>query len=231
MAVPSTHLSATPWTPTRLVRVDESFDTSMGTTKVKTDATFGFIKTMGNRQGPHMLASELVATGLAKWFRLEIAEFSILRISPDECFDLPRGAKVKPGPALVVQRAVRAVVVVVLAPRGGLALGGPESLEQFAVEELIAELRVEALDVPVLPGATGPPARLRRVSRRSRSTPVGARSTSRRDVGTVPGTQLPVRPLPTSAGRLVSPRTTSKGSTSMSRFTTSPRPTRSPQPT
>ena len=29
---------ASPWTPTRLQRVEESYDTSMGTTKIKTDA-------------------------------------------------------------------------------------------------------------------------------------------------------------------------------------------------
>ena len=58
-------MSNKPWQPTRLVRVIESYDTSMGTTHVKTDATFGYIKTMGNRQGPHCLASELVASSLA----------------------------------------------------------------------------------------------------------------------------------------------------------------------
>ena len=52
-------LPVKPWLPSRLERVEESYHTSMGTTKIKTDATRGYIKTMGNRQGPHALACEI----------------------------------------------------------------------------------------------------------------------------------------------------------------------------
>lgn len=89
------------WQPTRLVRVEKSFDTSMGTTKVKTDATFGYLKAMGNRQGPHALASEFVASSLAKWFGLTVPEFALFDLPAEACFDLPRGAKAQPGPAFV----------------------------------------------------------------------------------------------------------------------------------
>lgn len=91
----------TPWSPTRLQRVEESYDTSMGTTKIKTDATWGYLKALGNRQGPHALACEFVATQLARWFGLSIAEFAILDLPTEVCFDLPRDAKTEPGPAFV----------------------------------------------------------------------------------------------------------------------------------
>lgn len=90
-----------PWRPTRLVRVIESYDTLMGTTRVKTDATFCYVKALGNRQGPHCLASELVASSLARWFGLTVPDFALLPLSNDDCFSLPRGARIRPGPAFV----------------------------------------------------------------------------------------------------------------------------------
>jgi hypothetical protein len=59
------------------VQVLKSYDTSTGTTKVKTDATIGYLKALGNRQGPHVLASEFIASSLAVWFDLTVPEFSI----------------------------------------------------------------------------------------------------------------------------------------------------------
>ncbi len=59
------------------------------------------------------------------------------------------------GGGLVVQRAVGAVVVVVVTPVRGRELSGLQVLEQLAVEELVTKLRVEALDVAILPGAAG----------------------------------------------------------------------------
>ena len=91
----------TSWSPSRLARVEESYDTSMGTTRVKTDATWGYLKALGNRQGPHALACEFVGTQLAGWFGLKIADFAILDLPQEACFDLPRNAKTEPGPAFV----------------------------------------------------------------------------------------------------------------------------------
>lgn len=79
----------------------ETFDTSMGTARVKTDATFGFLKALGNRQGPHALACEYVGTSLAKLFGLPVADFAIVKLTPDLCYDLPRGVRTQPGPAFV----------------------------------------------------------------------------------------------------------------------------------
>lgn len=99
MMKPTTPPSPRSWNPTRLVRVVESYDTSMGTTKVKTDATFAYLKAMGNRQGPHLLACELVGTSLARWFGLSVADFAELRLTTSTCFELPRNVLTQPGPA------------------------------------------------------------------------------------------------------------------------------------
>lgn len=91
-----------PWNPTQFRRlVAEPLDTSMGTAKVKTDATYGYLKALGNRQGPHPLACELVGSALAQWFGLSVPEFAVLPLPAELCFDLPRGARTQPGPAFV----------------------------------------------------------------------------------------------------------------------------------
>lgn len=89
----------TTWQPTRLLAVAGSADTSTGATEVMTDAGRAYIKALGNRQGPHVLATDWVGTLLAKWFGLSTFDIAILNLGPDDVFELPRGAKAKPGPA------------------------------------------------------------------------------------------------------------------------------------
>src|SRR6266446_10748974 len=55
---------------------------------------------------------------------------------------------------LVSERCVRPDRVVVPSPALDDDLGLVESVEDFAVEQLVAQASVEALDVAVLPGAT-----------------------------------------------------------------------------
>jgi len=54
---------------------------------------------MGNRQGPHVLATDWVGTHLAKWFGLSTFDIAILPLQDDDIYDLPRGATAQPGPA------------------------------------------------------------------------------------------------------------------------------------
>lgn len=56
------------WIPTRLLRVAGSVDTSTGATEVNTDAGPAYVKPLGNRQGPHVLATDWGGTHLARWF-------------------------------------------------------------------------------------------------------------------------------------------------------------------
>ncbi len=72
--------AAPSWQPTTFVRFERGLDTSMDTARIVTDAGPAYIKAMGNRQGPHPLACELVGTQLAAWFGLPTFEFAIIRI-------------------------------------------------------------------------------------------------------------------------------------------------------
>jgi hypothetical protein len=87
------------WNPTRLMEVAGSADTSTGATEVTTDAGRAYIKPMGNRQGPHVLATDWVGTHLANWFGLSTFDIAIIELDESSVFDLPRGAKAQPGPA------------------------------------------------------------------------------------------------------------------------------------
>jgi hypothetical protein len=93
----------TNWKPTRLVEVARSADTSTGATELTTDAGRAYIKPMGNRQGPHVLATDWVGTHLAKWFGLSTFDVAIIRVEAKNVFELPRGARAEPGPAFVAR--------------------------------------------------------------------------------------------------------------------------------
>lgn len=64
-----------PWNPVGPVRqVGRPLATSMGTTRFRmADGSDAWLKAMGNAEGPHCLACELVATKLADWFGLPVA--------------------------------------------------------------------------------------------------------------------------------------------------------------
>jgi hypothetical protein len=77
----------------------------MGTSLIDTDAGRAYIKALGNRQGPHPLACEWVASLLADWFGLPTFDFAIMMLEDVDTFDLPRGARTRPGPAFVTRAA------------------------------------------------------------------------------------------------------------------------------
>lgn len=91
------------WKPTQLLEIANSADTSTGVTEVMTDAGRAYLKPLGNRQGPHVLATDWVGTHLAKWFGLSTFNIAILVLQDDDVFPLPRGAEAAPGPAFISQ--------------------------------------------------------------------------------------------------------------------------------
>ncbi len=120
------------WQPTTFHRFEEGLDTSMGTARIMTDAGAAYVKARGNRQGPHPLACEWVATQLARWFGLPTLEFALMSIdaSVDEIPYL-RGGKAESGTAFVT-RAVAGH------PWGGTS----EELDDLANPEAISGLVV-----------------------------------------------------------------------------------------
>ena len=96
------------WKPTQFVRFERGLDTSMGTAEIITDAeppfAKAYIKAMGNRQGPHALASEFVATQLAQWFALPVFDFAIIQIDAEvDEIRYVRGGNAGSGPAFVTK--------------------------------------------------------------------------------------------------------------------------------
>lgn len=96
--------ASNPWQPTMFLRFEEGLDTSMGTARIVTDAGAGYIKALGNRQGPHPLACEWVATQLARWFGLDTFDCALMAVdaSIDEIPFL-RGGHASTGTAFVTR--------------------------------------------------------------------------------------------------------------------------------
>ena len=94
------------WRPTTFLRFEEALDTSMGTARIVTDAGRAYVKPMGNRQGPHQLACEWVATQMADWFGLPTFEYALLPVDA-EVDEIPffRGGVAASGPAFVTKAA------------------------------------------------------------------------------------------------------------------------------
>lgn len=93
----------TNWNPTRLMEVARSADTSTGATEVTTDAGRAYLKPLGNRQGPHVLATDWVGTHLARWFGLSTFDIAILTLGAEFTFPLPRGYAAQPGPGFTAR--------------------------------------------------------------------------------------------------------------------------------
>ena len=92
------------WQPTTFLRQDDMLDTSMGTARILTDAGPAFIKALGNRQGPHCLACEWVATQLANWFDLDTFDYALMTIDADvDEIRFFRGGQAHSGAAFVTR--------------------------------------------------------------------------------------------------------------------------------
>ena len=68
------------WSPTTIRRFVRGFPSSACTALVETDVGLGYLKAMGAPEGPHTLASELVATQLAAWFGLSVFDYAVIAV-------------------------------------------------------------------------------------------------------------------------------------------------------
>ena len=96
------------WKPTTIRKFIKGFPTSACTALVETDAGQGYLKAMGGPEGPHTLASEIVATQLAYWFGLSTFDWAIIQV--DDIDEIPFVDKAgnqtglaKPGPAFITR--------------------------------------------------------------------------------------------------------------------------------
>lgn len=91
------------WNPTVIKSVDAAYATASEAMRVKTDAGYGFLKALGNRGGPHLLAADWLGTKLAEWLGLPVFETAIIQVceAPEIVFD--RGGKAQIGPAFIAR--------------------------------------------------------------------------------------------------------------------------------
>jgi hypothetical protein len=117
------------WRPTTVVRFIKAIPTSTNVVRVDTDAGEGFLKALGNPEGPHVLACELVGTLLADWLGLSTLDYAIVAVTPDDEIPFVRGGSAFTGPAFIT-RAVE-----------GFPWGGDvETLRQIRQPETLSQL-------------------------------------------------------------------------------------------
>lgn len=91
------------WQPKIIRRFIKSFATSTEVVLVETDQGRGYLKTLGNKTGPHALACEWVGTNLATLLGLPTLDFAIIEIGEDDEIPLASGNLALPGPAFITR--------------------------------------------------------------------------------------------------------------------------------
>lgn len=96
------------WQPTTVTRFLRGIPSSARTAVVETDTGTGYLKALGNPEGPNTLACELVGTRLAQWLGLPTLDFALIKI--DEVDEIPfynpageSDGQALPGPAFVTR--------------------------------------------------------------------------------------------------------------------------------
>ncbi len=103
------------WQPRRFQRLERVLRTSMDTVVAMTEGGRAYVKAIGNREGEHALACELVGSSLAEWLGLPTLDFALLWLDTedelfledDEAIPISRRRKARPGPAFA-SRAIPA---------------------------------------------------------------------------------------------------------------------------
>lgn len=118
------------WQPQHIHFAADAFNTATETVLVATDAGNGYLKAMGNRGGPHLLAADWVATHLAQWLGLPTFEFALIAVTDID--EIPLGSKcAEPGPAFITKEM-----------EGNVWGGGEDSLKCLVNPEDIGKLVV-----------------------------------------------------------------------------------------
>jgi hypothetical protein len=113
------------WKPSAVVRFIRPYPSSAKTALVETDAGQGYLKAMGAPEGPHTLASEVVAIQLAHWLGLPTFEWSIIPV--DDQVEIPFVDK----DGNEVGKADRGPAFITKAEEGGTWSGRKADLERL----------------------------------------------------------------------------------------------------
>lgn len=91
------------WQPTLILRQENALRTGTQTIRVVTDQGSGYLKALGNPEGPHVLVCDLVATRLARWFGLSTFEFALIEVRDEYGLMFEGGDRISPGPAFITK--------------------------------------------------------------------------------------------------------------------------------
>jgi hypothetical protein len=89
------------WNPNTISRAIRGLTTAARTVQVETDQGEGFLKALGNPEGPHILACELVGSLAADWLGLKTLDFSIIDVTDPEDVAFEGHSWAQPGPAFI----------------------------------------------------------------------------------------------------------------------------------
>jgi hypothetical protein len=89
------------WNPNTITRAVKGFTTATRTVRVDTDLGEGFLKALGNPEGPHALACELVGSLCADWLGLKTFDFALIRVTDPDEVSLMGERWAQPGPAFI----------------------------------------------------------------------------------------------------------------------------------
>ncbi len=117
-----------PWQPRSILYTIRTLATATATVLVETDQGEGYLKAMGNPEGPHVLACEWVGTQLARRLDLPTFDFALIEVTGEDDIPFANGNKAAPGPAFISRR------------ERGTAWGGKRSLRKLANPEAITGL-------------------------------------------------------------------------------------------
>jgi hypothetical protein len=92
-----------PWNPTTIKRFIKAFPTSACTVLVETDAGKGYLKAVGNNEGPNILACEWIGTRLAAWFGLPTFDFAMIDVTENDELPFHNGSKAQVGRAFITR--------------------------------------------------------------------------------------------------------------------------------
>lgn len=96
-------MSKVPWKPTTIKRFIKAFPTSACTVLLETDAGKGYLKALGNNEGPHILACEWIGTRLAGWLGLPTFDIAMIDVTDLDEIPFHNANKAQVGPAFVAR--------------------------------------------------------------------------------------------------------------------------------
>ena len=89
--------------PTEVTQFIANKDSGAGTLIVGTDAGLGYLKALGNPDGPHALAKDLLGTHLAAKLGLPTFDYALIEITDIDDLPFAKSGRAKPGPAFITR--------------------------------------------------------------------------------------------------------------------------------